>query len=78
MESSSENEKSFIRIMFEDTGHGVAKDLEHKLFTPFFTTKSRGEGIGLGLHISKIITEEHGGNLKYESKDEGSKFIIEL
>ena len=47
---------------------------------PFFTTKPTAEGTGLGLSLSyDIITKEHGGELKVETKDgEGSEFIIQL
>ena len=78
VESKRESEKSYVRIEFEDTGHGISSDMEHKLFTPFFTTRSRGEGIGLGLYVSKTIAEEHGGSLKYEPKPLGSIFIVDL
>jgi signal transduction histidine kinase len=66
----------YIQISFEDSGHGIESTLVDKLFTPFFTTKARGEGIGLGLYVSKSITEEHGGKLEYEHLDTGSKFIV--
>lgn len=72
------NEKSTLLIEFEDTGHGVNQDVVHKLFTAFFTTKSRGEGIGLGLYVSKTIAKEHGGDLYYEQREIGSKFTLEL
>jgi signal transduction histidine kinase len=64
------------KISIEDSGIGVGEDVVQKLFTPFFTTKSRGEGIGLGLYVSKLIVEEHGGNLEYEPKEGGSRFSV--
>ena len=73
-----ENEKSFIRISFEDSGKGIDETVAHKLFTPFFTTKSRGEGIGLGLFVSRTIAEEHGGRIEYETLKNGSKFTVIL
>jgi C4-dicarboxylate-specific signal transduction histidine kinase len=57
---------------------GVGEDVVQKIFTPFFTTKSRGEGIGLGLYVSKKIVEEHGGKLLYEKVDGGSRFAVEI
>jgi signal transduction histidine kinase len=74
----TENSKSYLQVSIEDTGTGIPKDVVHKLFTPFFTTKSRGEGIGLGLFISKTILEEHGGSLEYESLEIGSRFILRI
>jgi C4-dicarboxylate-specific signal transduction histidine kinase len=76
IESYTIKDKSHIKISFEDSGHGIESTLVDKLFTPFFTTKARGEGIGLGLYVSKSITEEHYGKLKYEPMDMGSKFIV--
>lgn len=78
VDSMVKNERSFIRINFDDTGHGVPGEVVHKLFTPFFTTKSQGEGIGLGLYVSRKIIEEHGGILSYEPKDIGSRFTVEF
>jgi signal transduction histidine kinase len=64
------------KISIEDSGMGVGEDVVQKLFTPFFTTKSRGEGIGLGLYVSKLIVEEHGGRLEYEAVEGGSRFSV--
>ena len=70
--------KPFIRISINDTGSGISKEDETKLFTPFFTTKPRGEGIGLGLYISKLIVEEHKGSIEFERLENGSKFVLYL
>jgi predicted ATPase/signal transduction histidine kinase len=64
------------KISIEDSGIGVGEDVVKKLFTPFFTTKSRGEGIGLGLYVSKLIVEEHGGRLEYEAVEGSSRFSV--
>jgi C4-dicarboxylate-specific signal transduction histidine kinase len=76
LESFNSKDSKYIYISFEDTGNGIDSSLVDKLFTPFFTTKARGEGIGLGLYVSKCITEEHGGKLEYKHLDMGSKFTI--
>jgi len=70
----SKKQKVPIRMLLveiKDTGEGISEEIKNKLFTPFFTTKSRG--IGLGLFISHKILEEHGGGLKIiKNKDKGS------
>jgi histidine kinase len=77
-EYTKRNAKDFIAISFEDSGTGIPNNVVHKLFTAFFTTKSQGEGIGLGLFISKIIAEEHGGYIEYLPVERGSKFLLAL
>lgn len=60
-----------------DTGVGINEDSLGRLFTPFFTTKRNG--VGLGLSISKQIVEAHGGELAVKSKQgQGSAFTIKL
>jgi PAS domain S-box-containing protein len=66
-----------VRIQFADSGMGIPVDMQADLFEPFRST--RPEGLGLGLHITKTIVEEHDGRLEVESKDgEGSTFTIWL
>lgn len=71
---------NFIYIEIEDNGPGIKKELQKRVFEPFYSTKETGKGIGLGLSISYyIITQNHKGNLWVESQiGKGSKFIIEL
>ncbi|HLG34466.1 MAG TPA: ATP-binding protein [Bacteroidia bacterium] len=70
------------RIYFsvKDNGTGIPKDIREQIFQPFFTTKSSGEGTGLGLSLSNdIITKGHGGTLEVKTEvGEGSEFIISL
>lgn len=66
-------------ITVRDSGRGVAPENLGKLFTPFFTTKSSGEGTGLGLYVSRGIIDAHGGSIRVENADEGGAvFTIEL
>ncbi len=69
-----------IEIKVRDNGNGIPEKILEKIFQPFFTTKSSGEGTGLGLSLSyDIITKGHNGVLKVETKEgEGSEFIIRL
>lgn len=67
-----------LKIIVQDSGSGVPKELITKLFQPFFTTKEVGRGQGLGLSISKGIVKAHGGELYYDNDEGLSKFVIEL
>ncbi|UOF90466.1 ATP-binding protein [Fodinisporobacter ferrooxydans] len=55
-------------IIVTDTGHGIPEDKLQEIFEPFYTTKSKG--IGLGLCNSKAIIEAHGGQMIVESQDD--------
>ena len=64
-------------ICVQDNGRGISEENLKKLFTPFFTTKK--EGVGLGLIITQEIIENHGGKIKVESKmGEGTTFIVKV
>ncbi len=67
----------FIAIHIEDEGKGVHKDVMDKIWDPFFTTKEKGTGLGLG--IVKNIIEAHGGNIRIDNKPAlGACVAIEL
>jgi nitrogen fixation/metabolism regulation signal transduction histidine kinase len=69
--------RNTVRISITDNGKGIPEDIENKLFTPSFTTKS--SGMGLGLSIVKNIIESFGGNITFKTKvNHGTTFIIEL
>ena len=72
------NDKIEIRV--RDNGNGIPSNIIEKIFQPFFTTKPTGQGTGLGLSLAyDIITKEHNGTIKAESKEgEGTEFIIAL
>jgi two-component system, NtrC family, nitrogen regulation sensor histidine kinase NtrY len=62
-------------IMFEDNGPGLSREVMEKLFTPFFTTKQGGQGIGLTL-VQEILTN-HGFAFSFSNKaGGGTEFII--
>lgn len=60
-----EDEEAIIEI--DDNGGGIPEEIQERIFEPFFTTKKFGEGTGLGLFISRQITENLGGTLCIES-----------
>ena len=71
--------KDTVRIDIGDTGVGITEENMSKLFTPFFTTKDKGKGVGLGLPVVHGIIEQHKGKIKVESKPNvGTTFSIYL
>lgn len=69
--------KETLAIQFTDTGNGISESQLDKIFDPFFTTQVEGEG--LGLSISYMIVQNHGGSIEVESKvGEGSTFRVVL
>ena len=54
-----------------DTGPGIKPEVLPRLFDPFFSTKSPGVGTGLGLFVSKLIVERHGGVIGIDNAPEG-------
>jgi len=70
---------SQVRIDIQDTGCGISKENLSKLFTPFFTTKEKGSGVGLGLAVVRGIIERHKGEIKVQSEvGKGTTFTIYL
>jgi signal transduction histidine kinase len=70
-------EQDYVEVCVEDTGAGMDEETMKNLFTPFFTTKERGTG--LGLTITHGIVQEHGGWIDVKSKvGEGSVFTVYL
>jgi two-component system nitrogen regulation sensor histidine kinase NtrY len=71
---SAEVKEKRTFIMITDTGKGIEKEIENKIFLPFFTT--RKEGAGIGLTLSKSIVEAHGGYLAYRNDGGKTTFVI--
>ena len=66
-----------VVVTVEDTGLGIPDEVKPKLFTPLFTTKSKGQGFGLA--VVKRMTEALGGSVTFESEvGKGAKFIVKL
>ena len=64
-------------IRVRDRGSGMAPDVVARLGEPFFTTKERGSGLGLG--ISRRVVDEHGGTLAIESDPgQGTEVVVTL
>jgi signal transduction histidine kinase len=70
-------EDGFAWTKFRDNGCGIPKENMEKIFEPLFTTKTKG--IGLGLAISKRLTEQNGGKIVVESEaGQGTTFTVKL
>ncbi len=74
-----ENDNNTAIITIEDNGGGIPQDILPKIFEPYFTTKHKAQGTGLGLHMSyEIITKHLLGKLYAKNTPNGAKFFIEL
>ncbi|OYZ20761.1 MAG: hypothetical protein B7Y39_10340 [Bdellovibrio sp. 28-41-41] len=78
VELSVDNVDNTMVITITDSGRGISKDVQNKIFQPFFTTKEVGKGTGLGLSISKGIVEAHFGRFYLEERSVNTKFVIEI
>ena len=66
-----------IFIIVSDTGVGIPEEVKSKIFEPMFTTKAKGQGLGLA--VAKRLIEALNGTITFESeKGKGTKFVIEL
>jgi two-component system NtrC family sensor kinase len=66
-----------VCIEIRDTGCGIPKELQMKVFEPFFSTKPEGEGTGLGLSVLYGIVRRHGGRVELES-EEGAGTLVRM
>ncbi|MES1157900.1 MAG: ATP-binding protein, partial [Haliangium ochraceum] len=66
-----------VAIAVEDTGSGMSEEEQRHVFEPFFSTKTREEGLGLGLSICADIVGAHGGSIHCKSiESQGSRFEV--
>jgi signal transduction histidine kinase len=76
---TTEAKNGWVRLVVEDSGQGVSREIRHRIFDPFFTTKGPDEGTGLGLAICQRVVSEVGGKIWYEESTlGGARFVVEL
>lgn len=74
---SREDDRSVVTIT--DNGGGISQEVIPKIFDPYFTTKEKSQGTGIGLYMSKIIIEQNmGGRLTAHNTENGAAFRIEI
>lgn len=74
-----ESDDEYGIISVKDNAGGISEAIIHKIFAPYFTTKNKKHGTGLGLYMSKMIIEKHcNGVLEVSSDDQESVFRIKL
>ena len=66
-----------LRISVRDRGAGMAPDVLARAGEPFFTTKDQGQGLGLGLFLTRVFAERSGGSLSIQA-DEGTTVVLDL
>ena len=74
-----DSQRQYVEIRVEDTGMGIEKEVLENIFSPFFTTKEKNKGTGLGLTVSRGIVQDHEGWIEVESQvGKGSVFKVYL
>ena len=72
-------DKKYSLLEISDNAGGISKENADKIFEPYFTTKHKSQGTGLGLFMSKMIIEKSlDGELSHENIKNGSLFTIKL
>jgi PAS domain S-box-containing protein len=67
----------YLELRIADTGHGIPREYIDRIFDPYFTSKEKGEGTGLGLAVVHGIVSSHGGAISVESAiGEGTTFHV--
>jgi len=75
----TESADGWVTLRFKDTGSGIPEAVRSRIFEPTFTTKPLGKGTGQGLFLARVIVEQHGGDIHFESETgKGTTFFIRL
>jgi len=72
-------DKHYLIITISDTGKGISPEILDKIFTPYFTTKHKSKGTGLGLYILQLIIEQNmQGKIEVQSSQKGTEFKLKI
>lgn len=78
-EGLEDGQRRYVEVKVQDTGMGMEREVMDNIFNPFFTTKEKDKGTGLGLTVSQGIVQDHEGWIEVESETgKGSLFKIYL
>lgn len=77
IDASKQNDSIIVSI--SDNAGGIDEHIIDRIFEPYFTTKDKNQGTGIGLYMSKMIIEQHmGGELFAQNIDGGARFIVKI
>jgi signal transduction histidine kinase len=65
-----------VTMIIQDNGSGISEDIMNKIWSPFFTTKKRDHGTGIGLSICNKILKDHNATVSIQSDSNGTQFSI--
>lgn len=65
-----------VHLAIRDNGSGIPPRILNKIWSPFFTTKKKKHGTGIGLSLSKKIVTEHNGTISIDSSEQGTTFTV--
>ncbi|MCP3921572.1 MAG: response regulator [Desulfobacterales bacterium] len=74
--TDNNTDENWVLLTISDTGHGISSEIVTRIFDPYFTTKDKGVGTGLGLAVVHGIVQSHGGKITLESNENGTEFKI--
>lgn len=71
------NDRGWVQLIIEDSGCGMSPELRERIFEPYFTTKEKGQGTGMGLALVHSIVNQHRGKIEVESEEgSGTTFTV--
>lgn len=75
---ATQHDGNMVRVTVTDSGTGIPPEVLPRIFEPFYTTKPKGQGTGLGLGIVRNIVERHRGTINCQSQPGRTMFIVSL